>query len=182
MSFPVTYAGDFGGLARPRGGQQLADLPRKDAGVLSFAADYRGDDPRGEEPGPAPSDALGAQQPRAAVAAQDLAHAPVRHLKRAVAPRSPNTFRPQKPNVKVNVKAYSQHPGDLARTDSLRRQFDHFPPLGHRKRSAVQKGASQLVDTSTNLTQERVVLERVNVLNMQEELANTTRIRARRCA
>lgn len=119
MSFPVTYAGNFGGLARPRGGQQLADLPRKDAGLLSFAADYCGDDPRGEEPRPAPPDGLGDQQPRAAVAAQDLTHAPVRHLKRAVAPRSLNTFRHQKPNAKVNVKAYSQHPGDLARTDSL---------------------------------------------------------------
>lgn len=100
LSFPVTYAGNFGGLARPRGGQQLADLPRKDARVLSFASDYCGDDPRGEEPRPAPSDGLGCQQPRAAVAAQDLTHAPVGHLKRAIAPRSltSNTFRHQKPN------------------------------------------------------------------------------------
>lgn len=84
----VTYAGDFGGLARPRRSQQLADLPRKDARVVSFAADYCGDDPGSEEPRPAPSDGLRFQQSRSAVAAQDLTHAPVGHLERACAPLS----------------------------------------------------------------------------------------------
>lgn len=98
MNSRVTYAGNFGGLARPRRSQQLADLPRKDARVVSFAADYCGDDPGSEEPGPAPSDGLRFQQSRSAVAAQDLAHAPVGHLERAFAPLSStsNTFSQQK--------------------------------------------------------------------------------------
>lgn len=49
--------------------------------------------------------------------------------------------------------AYSQYPGDLARTDSLRGQLNHFPPLGFWERSAVEKHPSQLVDASTTLTQ-----------------------------
>lgn len=88
MDSRVTYAGDLGGLARPRRSQQLADLPGEDAGRLSLVADDGGDDARGEEPRPAASDALRLQQPGAAVAAQDLADAAVGHLKGAVAPPS----------------------------------------------------------------------------------------------
>lgn len=97
MNFRVTYAGNLGGLARPRRRQQFTDLPRKDARVLSFALNYCGDDAGREEPWPAPSDGLWLQQPGATVTAQDLTDAPVGHLKRAFAEASLalNTFIPQ---------------------------------------------------------------------------------------
>lgn len=47
--------------------------------------------------------------------------------------------------------AYSQDPGDLARTDPLRGQLDHFLPLGLWQRSAVEEHPSELVDASTTL-------------------------------
>lgn len=121
MRLRVTYAGNLGGLAPPRRSQQLADLPGKDARVLSFVSDYCGDDPGSEEPRPAPSDGLRLQQPGAAVAAQDLTDAPVRHLKRIFAPLSltSTTISHRKQCVSGKCDAHSQHSGDLARTDSL---------------------------------------------------------------
>lgn len=47
--------------------------------------------------------------------------------------------------------AYSQDPGDLARSDPFRGQLNHCPPLGLGQRSTVEEHPSELVDTSTTL-------------------------------
>ena len=79
--FTLAHAGNFRGLAYPRCCEPFSDFPGKDRRILSLALDDGADDSRGEEPGSAPSDGLRLQESSAAVAAQDLADAPVGHLK-----------------------------------------------------------------------------------------------------
>lgn len=73
-----TYAWNF---AHPRRCEPLSDLPSKDGRGLTLEADDGGDDARGEEPRPAPSDGLGRHASGAPKAREDLADAPAGHLR-----------------------------------------------------------------------------------------------------
>lgn len=81
VSPPITYAGDFGGLADTRGCETFSYFPGENRRIVPFALDDCGDDTGGEKPGSAPSDGLGLQESCATVAAQDLTDATVGHLK-----------------------------------------------------------------------------------------------------
>lgn len=83
MSFLKTYAGNFGGLAYARCREHLANFPGKDRRVLPLALGDGGDDAGCEQPRSASTDGPRLQEPRAAVAAQDLADTAVGHLRGA---------------------------------------------------------------------------------------------------
>lgn len=80
----LTYAGNFGGLAYARCREHFANFPGKDRRLLPFALDDSGDDAWCEQPRSASTDGPRLQEPRAAVAVQDLADAAVGHLRGAV--------------------------------------------------------------------------------------------------
>lgn len=66
-------------------------------------------------------------------------------LSQLLSPKSPLALKPKCGylcNFAKKCFAYSKYPGDLAWTDSLRGQFNHFPPLGFWERSAVEKHPS----------------------------------------
>lgn len=81
--FSLTYAGHFGGFTYPRCCESFTNLPGKYGRIVPLALDDGGDDTRGEQPGPAPSDGLWLQEASAPVPAQDLTDAAVGHLKYA---------------------------------------------------------------------------------------------------
>lgn len=166
FEFLITYAGNFGGLAGSCCCEPFSNFPSENSWIFSFALNDCRDDTGGEKPWSAPSDGLWHQESCATVAAQDLAYAPTGHLKDAVVDASrcfiycnwpvetisqqddlanfshQNLIESELCRLPKKGCAYPKYLGYLAWSDSLRGQFNHFPPLGFWERSAVEKHPS----------------------------------------